>query len=93
MRGSLIYARLSRAIGRPRLPLLIEARLEELGVKKLEKAAPIPLGFTVSPYSPSKPCSLVEGDELIGRIVELYEFGEELPLRRGEFLVGRVKPT
>ena len=61
------------------MPLLIEARLEELGVRKPEKAAPTSLGFLAPPYVLSKPYSLAEGDELIGRIVELYELREGLP--------------
>ncbi len=61
------------------MPLLIEARLEELGVRRPEGAASISLGFIITPRVLSRPYSLTEGDELVGRIVELYELREGLP--------------
>ena len=62
------------------MPLLIEDRLRELGVKRPEKAAPLPLGFLISRDLLSKPYGLAEGTVLVGRLEELYELVAGLPM-------------
>ena len=62
------------------MPLLVETRLEELGVKPPEKAADLPLGFIIPGDLLSRPYGLREGDELIGRFIEVYELVNGFPM-------------
>jgi len=55
------------------MPLLVEGRLEELGVKMPEGAGDLPLGFRIPGEVLSKPYGLSEGDILVGRLLEVYE--------------------
>jgi len=55
------------------MPLLVEGRLEELGVRIPGGVDDLPLGFRIPGEVLSKPYGLREGDILVGRLLEVYE--------------------